>query len=510
MTQIIIYLFISKLRLFMKVIIEIIDFENGYQLRYLFYEPIFVYFRDFYIELESDGWEKEILNFYDKNKLNISIHRMWFGNKYYRSTNYLISATRNEEKIVFQELRRINKSLRNKYFSKVNPRVLKAHKIYYNTMRYFDNSEIFTKKLPPIIYFSIFYRHSFNFIYQDFIRFHACVIVAEYFFNFVENQLKINENLKSISEIFNFLNYYLSDCSITEYKEIIDLKKEIEFFTGLEIIERYLTLINNWRNYYSYNFETYRALDVTLNFFPRKIPLAGYLKLLKFKLERPITNRLELISTLSSSESKKNKEILKYSKSNDIKRAFDIYSRARHRNPDYLFSSISKFFSFICINEKKHNGNIVGLIRKIIHFPNEKNQELDYNRELKLPENFDIPNNHSIRFLSFIDEIEDEGMIMNHCVGMYISEALYGEFFFFHVNYNDFHATVALDKHGDIIEIQGPDNQYNEAVNYAELFFNNIMISNKPNIIFKYRTNSDFYKQKAAIKTVYQYPLHFY
>lgn len=79
-----------------------------------------------------------------------------------------------------------------------------------------------------------------------------------------------------------------------------------------------------------------------------------------------------------------------------------------------------------------------------------------------------LPQWEGYRFLDTKAAIEREGRWMDHCVGLYAEHAAKGQYYIFHVASPPYQATVALDRHGLVVDAKGPHNELNPLVYKAQ------------------------------------------
>ena len=78
-----------------------------------------------------------------------------------------------------------------------------------------------------------------------------------------------------------------------------------------------------------------------------------------------------------------------------------------------------------------------------------------------------LPNNPHITFLDTYKSVVAEGDHMEHCVAGYANGAVSGQYYLFHIDYNDTEATAQVSLKGNIMQIHGPRNRDTEAVHYG-------------------------------------------
>ena len=74
-----------------------------------------------------------------------------------------------------------------------------------------------------------------------------------------------------------------------------------------------------------------------------------------------------------------------------------------------------------------------------------------------------LPEVPGLRFLAKPSEIREEGILMGHCIGHYVSRAKAGQSFLFHYEYKGELASIELDQAGLVKQSMGPRNRPNAA-----------------------------------------------
>ena len=264
--------------------------------------------------------------------------------------------------------------------------------------------------------------------------------------------------------------------------------------------EKSITPRNDWMNSFSITGKVYGNLSQTLlNISTGICPyFLRYLK--EIKLERPIINRLELrfLLTMLNKCSDKgwikseygypirgiNKELLsnilriaQFSTKDEILRASEKHSEhIRQKTNPYKRIGMLSLCGFIVDYPEPHIGNLCGLMDKSIEWhrtirSTQYNSGLDKKLEVKKPP-IDLPNIPSIKFLSTIGEIEQEGVDMRHCVASYAKQALRGNCYLFHIEKDGECATAEVSPDGKVRQCRGVHNSTNKASKYGERVLN--------------------------------------
>lgn len=251
-----------------------------------------------------------------------------------------------------------------------------------------------------------------------------------------------------------------------------------------------------WMRKFSYNGELYTSLTKTLMNLPGNIPPSLLVQLASIKLDRPITDRLQLAVVLAWAEIKTNSTyidgdvgqlpnnsanfriIMNASREEIVRAAKSVGQHLRTNINLRKTGGITTFVRFLADYEFVHSGNIVGLAEKSIeqHKQFRQRRLQQFNRLDETPEYADdtavalppvpLPIDARIKFLSTVKEIREEGLTMGHCVGnrSYIVGAVAGNHYLFSFTHKDkSRATIQVSDAGVVIQSNGMDNIQNEA-----------------------------------------------
>ena len=123
----------------------------------------------------------------------------------------------------------------------------------------------------------------------------------------------------------------------------------------------------------------------------------------------------------------------------------------------------------------QHDGTIVGLARKAIHWHQRRLAQeraaivKRYGATTRVgTPPIPVPVNPGVRLLRTVDEIVREGQQMNHCVASDIPGAVSGHQYIFHIDHDGDAATVMVRRDGTIADSQGPRNRRNAASRWGE------------------------------------------
>lgn len=78
------------------------------------------------------------------------------------------------------------------------------------------------------------------------------------------------------------------------------------------------------------------------------------------------------------------------------------------------------------------------------------------------------PDVAGLRFLATVGEVVDEGRRMQHCIGVYAARALRGDCFLFHAEHDGASASIEVGAEGRVRQAAGPENRRNAACDWAQ------------------------------------------
>jgi hypothetical protein len=255
--------------------------------------------------------------------------------------------------------------------------------------------------------------------------------------------------------------------------------KDILAFRGAQIAACFGSLdeMRNWRALFCPpEVRPYKALNKTLNALPGGVTTRLLYRLRSFVLPRAITNRLELITTLSA-EGQNNFDVFAHATAAEIVEAMLRVGRFLHRdfNPRRL-RDVREVVGFLYDFPERHEGRIVGLADKSIRWHRDC-QEEEIRKSLRelgrdalvsrppIP----VPAFPGVRFLETVGDVCNEGMSMGHCIASYAKKAYYGQCYLFHVEYERDAASVEVSPEGVVLQSQGPGNKPNRATEWGKV-----------------------------------------
>ena len=246
-----------------------------------------------------------------------------------------------------------------------------------------------------------------------------------------------------------------------------------------EVIE----CLSNWQDICSPTGKKYGSLSRTLMQLPGGIPSSLLLNLRSLFLERPMTDRLELMTLL----------LAKGSTDDDHPQSFPTKlfmhtSRAQIQNAMRKLSNklqtplscrrtrdVHRFVDYLLDFPERHHGGLSGLLRKSIRWHDAQHAGLpvdghdpgfNASTRTKQPP-IQPPQLEGVRFLETVGDIMAEGELMGHCIASYVNRAVTGRCYLFHVERSGQSASVEVDDAGRVRQSSGPSNQSNPATAYG-------------------------------------------
>ena len=227
---------------------------------------------------------------------------------------------------------------------------------------------------------------------------------------------------------------------------------------------------------------------------PRRIPLDLLSTLVEIELERPITDRVELIALLEATDFLDSISMDDDGQPAELARAPNLrlfmhagrseLREAMRRIGNELgvvlstrsADDIRSMAQYLMVYPEPHRGRIAGLTRKSIAWHRDGAQggveglydvePTCFERPVKSPP-IELPEDPHLTFLSTVGEIYHEGVRMQHCVAQLTPRALSGESYLFHCEYENSEATIEVHETGAVIQAGGPRNRKNQARDYG-------------------------------------------
>jgi len=219
-------------------------------------------------------------------------------------------------------------------------------------------------------------------------------------------------------------------------------------------------------------------LNKTLDGLPGGVPPKLLCRLRWFALPRPITNRLELITTLLAGgrDAAQNFRPIAFSNAGQIAEAMQKVSRFLHQDlSPRRWRDVQQAVQFLVDYPDRHTGHVVALAEKSIrwhrdHQHREQQKVLDQfgqTTELAKPP-VPIPGMDGVTLLKTIKDVVDEGVSMGHCIAAYAERAVQGRCYLFHIDHEGETASVEVNPFGVVIQAQGPRNRNNNAATWGK------------------------------------------
>ncbi len=240
--------------------------------------------------------------------------------------------------------------------------------------------------------------------------------------------------------------------------------------------------MEDWRGLFSHDGRPYRSLNRTLMNLPGGIPASLMLALPLFRLERPYTNRLELLALLcygQACERRQDREwvhtpIFEHATADELSRAVVTVGEHMHRDlSPRRFRDVREAVLFLADYPDPHRGRIGGLVDKAIEWHRDMQARQIEATVRKLGADTPtarppiLPELPGVRFLDTVEAVCREGAEMGHCVASYARQAVDGSCYLFAVDHNGDRATVEVSPYGKIVQVQGPQNRHNPAAAWA-------------------------------------------
>ena len=255
-----------------------------------------------------------------------------------------------------------------------------------------------------------------------------------------------------------------------------------------------------WRSLFSSRGDgrSYRSLNRSLTHLPGGIPPRLLGALGAIELERPVTDRVDLLTLLLYANlyqlrSRRERALpdhlplFMHATRSHIETALGRFAAHTQQPPlKAKTRPLEQLVGFLTDYPYEHRGNLVGLTERAIEWHRALNEprpafgngqgqgdlsdlpaaDTPLARppiELPAPQRRVKGSGLEVRFLATVGDILEEGRVMGHCIASYTHEALAGECYLFHVEYRGEKASVQVDESGYIRQSFGPLNRRNEA-----------------------------------------------
>jgi len=251
--------------------------------------------------------------------------------------------------------------------------------------------------------------------------------------------------------------------------------------------DEFLRRMEQWRGVFAAGGTPYKALNRTLTRLANDVPDRLLPNLANFRLQRTITDSLELTALLVHSSSAQGRldnsvrtsrdRLYQDARRGEIVDAVLLVGNALHRrlNP-HVTADLATAIHFLNDFPRDYSGRLPGLARRAIQWHRDARYRVDTARVAKMGGRsqptarppIPLPADERIRFLDTVGAVVDEGDEMEHCIGGYAAQAVAGFCYLFHVDYDDRKASFEISPHGHIRQGHGPRNCDNEAVRWGQ------------------------------------------
>ena len=347
----------------------------------------------------------------------------------------------------------------NRLLSRVDPRILSVHKSMFAAT--FSGGEF--ERIPQL------YDHVF--IINDINNYRAAAIAARNIRHLIKTyrvnqsnnhrQLLAQPEPYTMSYMFKgFLNKFSRKIPNPDHNLIIEA-------------------MHDWQDLFSITGQKYRSLSRTLMNLPGGVPHGLLCGLPNIHLNRPVTNRLELLLLLHFYRFRAighiNANVIHQASGERIKRAIHIL--AAHQNSNLSSrrsSSVFHLANYLFDFPDKHHGNVVGLIERSIEWHRNQytvnilNQleKLGLETQCSIPP-IPLPDIEGVDFLGKVKDVGEEAIKMGNCVASYARQAVNGHCYLLHITHQGEEATVEVDPQGKVIQAYGPRNFINSAAKWG-------------------------------------------
>jgi len=249
-----------------------------------------------------------------------------------------------------------------------------------------------------------------------------------------------------------------------------------------------LAALTQWRGLFSPTGAPYRSLNRTLMNLPEGVPADLVLHLNRVRLERPITNRLELSMLLlratepeaaTPAATQSQLRIFHHATAGEIASVIRRIAATTERelSPRRL-EDLRFVIKFLGDYPEPHSGNLSGLAEQALRWHRRAHERRARERVIanlggeakptaRPP--ISLPRVAGITFLSTVGAVVAEGARMKHCIATRAGDAVQGRCFLFHVEYKGERASVEVSAEGEIVDAEGPTNTDNEAARWGAL-----------------------------------------
>lgn len=265
--------------------------------------------------------------------------------------------------------------------------------------------------------------------------------------------------------------------------------------------------MENWRGALSDTGQPYRALHKTIDTWQGKVP-KDILGLAAFHLEKPLhSTNVRLLLSLNSrdngltAEDKANLiHVIQHTKPRDISMLLQMPQVRIRRNGAGLAyggnnngSPYENLINYIRDGVRmdatfQHMNSLPAMYTRSlrVHEEDERRQananriesearrkgQAEWMATKTAPLPFPLPEKlkekgASIRFLDTVGAVHEESDVMGHCIHSYSKDAVAGNCYLFHVEFDGEMASAEVSPQGAVRQVRGPHNNMNEACDYA-------------------------------------------
>jgi hypothetical protein len=247
--------------------------------------------------------------------------------------------------------------------------------------------------------------------------------------------------------------------------------------------DQIVAAMSDWQALFAPERKRYRSLSRTLMNLPGGVPAQLLYGLSELRLERPITDRLELITVLLAlSESyqadgrqRGHLRTFMHAKNAEIRAAMQrVSAEMGHTLSHRRAAEVGMFAQYVCDYPGPFRGRLAPLTNRAIRWhatydPLEQ-PPVDSTLQDDLPvmsPTIPLPVIPEVRFLKTVGDIRREGAQMRHCIASYIDKAITGDCYLFHIDYAGECASVEVDPVGRVRQSCGPGNSKNRATDFG-------------------------------------------
>jgi hypothetical protein len=244
--------------------------------------------------------------------------------------------------------------------------------------------------------------------------------------------------------------------------------------------------MSQWRGVYAPDGRPYRSLNRTLAKVPLRFPMHLLPALRSVRLERPIEHAAELaalltllcghLDVLPAEAARSRIRIFMRASAREIRDTCSVVLAILRRNPSGRFvADLEPVLTYLNDYPEPFTGRLPALAHRVERWHRNAHNRVaprtiatlgGTDRETARPP-IELPSDPRIHFLATVGGVVLEGKVMRHCIGHYAGQAVAGECFLFHVEYQDCAASFEVRKNGNVAQGFGPRNCYNEAVEWG-------------------------------------------